>query len=78
MAGSDGGVFGYGDAPFYGSAGGFHLRVPVVGMAMTPDGGGYWLASSDGNVLTFGDAQYLGAAVLPVFAAPVVVLAGSG
>ena len=47
-------------------------------MAMTPDGGGYWLASSDGNVLTFGDAQYLGAAVLPVFAAPVVVLAGSG
>ena len=78
LAGSDGGVFGYGDAPFYGSAGGFHLRVPVVGMAMTPDGGGYWLASSDGNVLTFGDAQYLGAAVLPVFAAPVVALAGSG
>jgi hypothetical protein len=47
-------------------------------MAVTPDGGGYWLASADANVLTFGDAQYLGAATLPALAAPVVALASNG
>jgi hypothetical protein len=47
-------------------------------MAVTPDGGGYWLASGDGNVLTFGDAQYLGPATLPRLAAPVVALVSKG
>ena len=32
LVGADGGVFNYGDAPFYGSAGGTHLNAPVVGM----------------------------------------------
>ncbi len=26
---------------------------PVVGLALAPDGDGYWLAESDGSVLTF-------------------------
>lgn len=32
----------------------------VVGMAATPDGGGYWLAWSNGNVTIHGDAQSYG------------------
>ena len=30
---ADGGIFNYGDAGFYGSAGGLHLNRPIVGMA---------------------------------------------
>jgi hypothetical protein len=36
------------------------LNQPVVGMAATPDGGGYWLVAADGGVFTFGDARYEG------------------
>ena len=32
----------------------------VVGMAVTPDGGGYWIASSTGQVAACGDAPALG------------------
>ena len=28
---------------FYGSTGGIHLNLPIVGIAATPDGEGYWL-----------------------------------
>jgi hypothetical protein len=60
MAGTDGGVFAYGDAPFYGSAGALHLNGGIVGMAATPDGGGYWLVGLDGGVFSYGDAQFWG------------------
>jgi Galactose oxidase, central domain len=40
LVASDGGVFSYGDAGFFGSAGGIHLNKPVVGIAATPDGEG--------------------------------------
>src|ERR1700723_183950 len=33
---------------------------PIVGMAATPDGGGYWLVASDGGIFTFGDAVFHG------------------
>ena len=33
---------------------------PIVGMAATPDGRGYWLVAADGGVFTFGDAQFYG------------------
>jgi hypothetical protein len=36
LVASDGGIFNYGDATFYGSAGGIHLNKPIVGMAATP------------------------------------------
>ena len=60
MSGSDGGVFSFGTAGFYGSASGLHMNAPVVGMAATPDGGGYWLVASDGGVFSFGDANFHG------------------
>ena len=31
-------------------------HAPFVGMAATPDGGGYWLVASDGGVFAYGDA----------------------
>ena len=35
---TDGGIFSFGDAPFYGSTGAMHLNQPIVGMAATPIG----------------------------------------
>jgi hypothetical protein len=40
LVASDGGVFTYGDAKFYGSTGAIHLNKPIAGMAPTPDGKG--------------------------------------
>jgi len=57
---SDGGIFTYGTAQFYGSMGGRPLNQPVVGMAMTPDGKGYWEVASDGGIFSFGTAQFYG------------------
>ena len=45
---------------FYGSTGGIRLNDPIVGMAATPDGKGYWLVASDGGIFTFGDAGFYG------------------
>jgi hypothetical protein len=60
MVATDGGIFGFGDANFYGSTGAIHLNQPIVGMAVTHDGGGYWLVASDGGIFSFGDATYYG------------------
>ncbi|HZU73055.1 MAG TPA: SpoIID/LytB domain-containing protein [Acidimicrobiales bacterium] len=57
---SDGGMFSFGNANFYGSTGNLKLNKPVVGMAATPDGAGYWLVASDGGIFTFGDARFFG------------------
>ena len=57
---SDGGIFAFGDAGFYGSTGGMHLNRPIVGMAATPSGNGYWLVASDGGIFAFGDAAFHG------------------
>jgi Pro-kumamolisin, activation domain len=57
---SDGGIFDFGSAQFYGSTGSTHLNKPIVGMAATPDGGGYWLVASDGGIFAYGDAQFYG------------------
>jgi hypothetical protein len=57
---SDGGVFTFGGAPFFGSMGGQRLASPVVGMAATPSGRGYWLVAKDGGIFAFGDAQFHG------------------
>ncbi len=62
MAAADGGVFNFGTLPFCGSAGGIKLNKPVVGMALTHNGGGYWLAASDGGVFNYGNAGFFGSA----------------
>jgi hypothetical protein len=40
--------------------GGQALNKPVVGIAATPDGKGYWEVASDGGIFAFGDARYYG------------------
>ncbi len=60
MVGQSGGVFSFGGAQFYGSMGGKALNRPIVGIASTPDGGGYWEVASDGGVFSFGDARFYG------------------
>ncbi len=36
------------------------LNAPIVGLAATPDGGGYYLLGADGGVFSFGDAIFEG------------------
>jgi hypothetical protein len=60
LVGSDGGIFTFGSAQFYGSTGSLHLQRPVVGIVPTFDRNGYWLDASDGGVFAFGDAGFYG------------------
>jgi len=60
LVGTDGGVFAYGDAGFYGSMGDHRPNAPVAGIARTNDGRGYWLVAYDGGVFAFGDATFSG------------------
>jgi hypothetical protein len=63
----------FGNAAFYGSEGGQSLNAPVVGMAATPDGNGYWLVTKDGGIFTFGNAPFNGSGA-GNFTAPVVAI----
>src|SRR5256885_3506535 len=36
------------------------LAEPIVGMAATPTGAGYWMVASDGGIFSFGDATFHG------------------
>ena len=74
---SDGGIFSFGDAAFYGSMGGKHLNAPIVGMAATPDGKGYWFVASDGGIFSFGDAAFYGSMGGKHLNAPIVGMAAS-
>jgi len=74
---SDGGVFAFGSAGFFGSTGALRLARPVVGMASTPDHGGYWLVASDGGVFAFGDAGFFGSTGALHLRAPVVGMAAT-
>jgi hypothetical protein len=60
LVASDGGVFAYGKAGFYGSTGNITLNKPIVGMAYTPDKHGYWMVASDGGIFAYGDAPFEG------------------
>jgi hypothetical protein len=68
---SDGGVFSYGDASFYGSIPGLgiapddstarpSLDAPIVGIVPSNDDRGYFLVANDGGVFAFGDAKFEG------------------
>ena len=60
LVASDGGIFSFGGAQFYGSMGGRPLNEPIVGIAAVPGGGGYWEVASDGGIFSFGTAQFYG------------------
>ena len=53
------------------------MNAPIVGMAATPDGGGYWLVASDGGIFSFGDALFHGSTGGRQLNAPVVGMAAT-
>ncbi len=77
LVASDGGIFSYGDAKFYGSTGGTTLNMPIVGMAATADGLGYWLVASDGGIFSYGDAKFYGSTGGTTLNKPIVGMAAT-
>jgi hypothetical protein len=77
LVSANGGVFGFGDASFQGSAVGIDLGGAVAAMAAAPDGKGYWLASSNGGVFSFGDANFEGSAAGLHLGGPIVGMAAT-
>src|SRR5207244_12735619 len=65
MVASDGGIFSFGDAEFYGSTGNIKLNQPITGMAPTQSGAGYWMVAADGGVVAFGDRKIHGSPAAP-------------
>jgi hypothetical protein len=64
-------------ATFHGSTGGVALSRPIVGMAATADGGGYWLVASDGGIFAFGDARFHGSTGGVALSRPIVGMAAT-
>jgi N-acetylmuramoyl-L-alanine amidase len=52
-------------------------NAPIVGMAATPDGGGYWLVGRDGGIFSYGDAHFYGSTGALRLNAPIVGLAAT-
>lgn len=91
LVGSDGGIFSFGDAGFYGSFPGSHpfefscatsavvtnqsCTLPMASMTPTNGGLGYWIAFSEGTVVPYGAATSEGGSVPSPFAAPIVGIA---
>ncbi|MEA3020407.1 MAG: peptidoglycan LD-endopeptidase LytH, partial [Actinomycetota bacterium] len=57
---SDGSVYSFGGAPYFGSMGGQALAKPMIGLSTTADRGGYWELSADGGIFSFGNARFHG------------------
>src|SRR5438105_3858992 len=74
LVGSDGSVFAYGGAGFFGSMGNLRISHPIVGLAPTSSGKGYWLADSAGDVFFFGDAVDFGTLSRVRIPAPIVAI----
>jgi hypothetical protein len=77
LVGTDGGIFNYGSAGFFGSTGAIPLNQPIVGMAATPDGRGYWMVASDGGIFAFGDALFYGSMGGKPLNQPIVAIAAT-
>jgi hypothetical protein len=77
LVASDGGIFSFGAARFYGSTGSIALNKPIVGMAATPTGQGYWLVASDGGIFSFGAARFYGSTGSMTLNKPIVGMAAT-
>jgi sugar lactone lactonase YvrE len=77
LVASDGGIFAFGDAAFFGSTGALTLARPIVGLAATPSGQGYRLVASDGGIFAFGDAGFFGSTGALTLARPIVGMAAT-
>ena len=70
-------VLSFGDSPPSPDPSGLRPSKPVVGMAATPDGRGYWLVASDGGIFAFGSATFRGSAGGTHLNRPVVGMAAT-
>jgi SpoIID/LytB domain protein len=75
VAGDNGGIYGFGDAAFDGSADSLTLARPIVDVARTPDSGGYWMVATDGGVFSYGDASFYGSTGNITLNKPIVAMA---
>jgi hypothetical protein len=74
---TDGGVYGYGGAPFFGAMAGKRLNAPVISLVPTADDGGYYQLSADGGIFSFGDARFFGSTGGKKLNQPVVGMAAT-
>jgi hypothetical protein len=74
LVASDGGVFAFGDARFYGSEATGKTAQTIVGIAPSPYGRGYWLAGAQGQVYGFGSAPYEAPSSTKAPVAPIVAI----
>ena len=75
LVGSDGGVFGFGDAKFHGSAAGLHLAEPIVGSRRPPTAAATgWSARTAGSSPTV-TPKYEGSAATVHLAKPITGIA---
>jgi hypothetical protein len=79
---SDGGIFTFGDAAFYGSLGATPPASPVAAMVPSAGSDGYWLLEASGTVEPFGGAPMLapsaGSPLLSSATSPMTSIASSG
>ena len=66
-----------GNARPLGSMAGKAMSSPVVGMAATPNGMGYWLVAAKGGVFSYGAARFYGSAGAIHLNSPIVGMAAS-
>jgi hypothetical protein len=65
QAGAFGELLTFGDAQFFGDLSHVAIESPILAVAATPSGEGYWLMEAGGRVHPFGDAPALGSPSLP-------------
>ena len=77
MVGSNGSVYPFGESIFALDASQLSLARPIVGMALRPQGDGYWLDATDGGVFSYGNAGFYGSMGGKPLNKPVVGMAAS-
>jgi ribosomal protein L24E len=76
ISGHDNTVYAFGTASFHGSTSGKHLNSPIVGMASTKSGKGYWLVANDGGIFGF-NAPFFGSLGARHLNSPIVGMAAT-
>ncbi len=75
-----GDTYGFGNdsyLTYLGNPGYLTLNAPIVGMATTPDGAGYWMVAADGGIFSYGDAAFYGSAGNLTLNKPIVGMAAT-
>ena len=70
-------VSAFGGAPDLGPGAGLSPASPLLGMAATPSGEGYWLVAGDGGIFSYGDAGFHGSTGGLSLVAPIVGMAAT-